>query len=76
MELLSEEMIAQVNQHVYRKFPEVKGARPTQKRAPSGPNIILTYRHKSATEDGQAIERVVRATVAPDGKVVKILTSR
>jgi hypothetical protein len=76
MGLLSEEVVRQINQQVYRKFPEIKGAQPTQKRAPSGPNVILTYRHELTTEDGQTIERVVRATVAPDGQVVKISTSR
>jgi hypothetical protein len=76
MELLSEEVARQVNQQVYRKFPDIKDAQPTLKRAPSGPNIILTYRREMATEDGQTIKRVVRATVAPDGQVIKISTSR
>ena len=76
MKLLSEGIITQVNQQVYIKFPEVEGVKPAQKRAPSGPNVILTYRRKSTTQDGMAIERVVRATVTPDGHVVKISTSR
>ena len=76
MELLSEKTITLVNRRVYAKFPEVKGVRPTQKRAPSGSNVILTYRYKLTTEDGHGIERVVRATVAPDGQVVKLSTSR
>ncbi len=76
MELLPKEIIAQVNQQIYRKFPQVQDAPPTLRRAPSGPNVILTYRHTSTTEDGQTIERMVRATVTPDGQVVKISTSR
>jgi hypothetical protein len=76
MELLSKKIIALVNRHVYAKFPEVKGVQPAQKRAPSGSNVILTYRYKLTTEDGYAIERVVRATVTPDGQVIKLSTSR
>ncbi len=76
MELLSEEIIAQINQQVYARFPNIHGARPTLKRAPSGTNIILTYRLKSVTEDGFSIEQIVRATVTPAGQLVKVSASR
>jgi hypothetical protein len=76
MGVLSEEVVTQINQHVYARFPEVEGIQPAQRRAPAGSNVILTYRQKSATEDGLAIERVVRATVTPKGQVIKISTSR
>jgi len=76
MELLAEQVLAQINQHVYARFPEIKDMQPVQKPAPAGPNVILTYRHKDTTEDGFSIERVVRATVTPEGEIVKMSTSR
>ncbi len=76
MELLSQPLLAQINQQIYARFPDMAGASPKQKRAPSGPNIILTYRCQRETPDGLRIERVVRATVTPDGEIVKISTSR
>ncbi len=76
MEWLTEDILAQVNQQVYNQFPQVRGVRPTQKRAPSGSHLLLTYRHCATTEDGYAIECIVRATVTPDGRVVKLVTRR
>ncbi len=75
MELLDKDTLAQVNQRVYQVFPELEGVHPAHKRAPAGPNVILTYRQQSAAEGGLVIERVVRVTVTPEGQVVKISTS-
>jgi hypothetical protein len=73
---LADEILERINRQVYARFPELDGARAEQKPAPSGPNVILTYRRKCTTEDGFRVERVVRATIAPDGQVVKMSTSR
>ena len=73
---LADDILERINRQVYTKFPELDGVRAEQKRAPSGPNVILTYRRKCTTEDGFRIERVVRATIAPDGQVVKMSSSR
>ncbi len=73
---LADDILERINRQVYTKFPELDGVRPEQRQAPSGPNVILTYRRKCTTEDGFRIERVVRATIAPDGQVVKMSSSR
>lgn len=76
MKLLAKEMIVRVNEQVYARFPQIEGARPALRRAPTGANVILTYCRQGCTADGFNFEQVVRVTVTPAGQIVKLSASR
>lgn len=65
---------------IYRRFPEVDGARPkVQAQAPAGSetvNYLLTFKGSGKTEDGRSISRIVRVVASERGKILKITTSR
>ncbi len=61
--------------HVARKFPHLKGTRPTVKTA--GGNRIFTFKKSvSVSPGGPKVSQVVRVTVDDKGKIVKVLASK
>lgn len=64
-----------INEKVYRKFPEVKGKRPTKRSQPND-NTLLIYKGSGKAPNGTIIDRIVRVTVSPNGKIIKMSTSR
>lgn len=61
--------------HVARKFPYLKGCRPKVKR--QGKSRIYTFKGSVETSPGgPKVNQVVRVTVDPDGKVLKVVASR
>lgn len=60
---------------VYRQFPEVRGVNPSVTNLP-GDKFQLIFHGKSKTADGKTIERTVRVAVNPQGKILKLSTSR
>lgn len=42
----------------------------------SGGNFLLIFKTSAATPDGHTIQRTVRVVTAPDGKMIKVTTSR
>lgn len=72
---MEEKALSQVCQSVYRKFPELKGARPSVKNQTTG-NFLLVFSGKAKTEDGLTISRTVRVTASESGKIIKMSTSR
>jgi hypothetical protein len=72
---MEEKAINQVCQSVYRKFPELQGARPSVKSQTTG-NFLLVFSSKGKTEDGKSITRTVRVTASESGKIIKLSTSR
>lgn len=65
----------QVCQSVYRKFPELKGVKPSVKDQATG-NVQLVFKGSAKTEDGHSLGRTVRVTATEAGKIVKLSTSR
>jgi len=65
---------------IYRRFPEVAGAKPriqTQKTAAeTDANYLLIFRGTSKTQDGKTMPRMVRVVVTERGKILKVTTSR
>ena len=60
---------------VYRRFPELKGAKPTVKRA--GPDTVYTFSKSVPVQPGgPSIRLVVRVTVDADGRIVKTVSSK
>jgi hypothetical protein len=61
--------------HVYRKFRDLKGAKPTVR--PAGPNKVFTFKRSVSTgQGGPSLNQIVRVTVNPAGKIVKVVASR
>lgn len=60
--------------HVYRKFPVLKGTRPKMKKA--GDNRIFTFEKTVRAEGGPALKQIVKVTVNPAGQILKVVASR
>ncbi len=61
--------------HVERKFADLRGVKPSMQRA--GPNRIYTFSGKSdSSGGGPSIRQVVRVTIDPEGKILKVVASR
>lgn len=70
---------SKVNRHVERKFPELKGARPSVKRQGSSsdqPNYLLVYKGKAELPGGKTMDRIVRVVADESGKIIRLSTSR
>lgn len=72
---MEDKALNQVCQSVYRKFPELKGARPSVKSQTTG-NFLLVFSGKAKTEDGMTLSRTIRVTASESGKIIKMSTSR
>ena len=72
---MEEKALSQVCQSVYRKFPELKGVKPSVKSQESG-NSQLVFKGSVKTEDGKNLARIVRVTASESGKIIKLSTSR
>ncbi|MBE0699718.1 MAG: hypothetical protein IH586_22560 [Anaerolineaceae bacterium] len=67
--------IASICEQVYRRFPEVAGKQP-RVQSQSGDQLLLIFHGSAKTADGRSIPRIIRVVVSPDGKIVKMTTSR
>jgi hypothetical protein len=67
--------LSSICSQVYQRFPEVDGCTPSQQSFP-GDNILLIFKGGSITEDQRKMNRTVRVVVSPQGKIVKMTTSR
>ena len=76
-----------IAEQVYRKFPDLKGARPeVQSRArpksaragasEAAENYLVTFKGQGQTTDRHTIIRLVRVTADARGNVIKMSTSR
>ena len=72
---MDEKAINQVCQSVYRKFPELRGVKPSVKSQTTG-NFLLVFSGSAKAEDGKTISRTVRVTASESGKIIKLSTSR
>ncbi|MCB0218037.1 MAG: hypothetical protein H6648_08625 [Caldilineae bacterium] len=61
--------------HVYRKFKAMEGVKPSVQAA--GPNRVFTFRRSDATSPGgPSISQIVRVTVDPEGRILRVVASR
>ena len=68
-------LLKAVCEQIYRRFPEVNGSAPkVQSRA--GGQWLVVFRGSGKTADGHSISPTIRAVVAPDGKILKVSTSK
>ena len=73
-------LVEKISKKVYAKFPEVKGKKPKIKTsktlAADQGNIVLTYNALSKGIGGRSIPRHVRVVATPQGRIIKMSTSR
>lgn len=60
--------------HVYRSFPDMKGARPRMSKR--GPHRVFTFQKTMRERGGPVLKQVVKVTVDDAGKVLKVVASR
>ena len=65
---------AAVCRQVYARFAALKGVRPSV--AAAGGNQVYTFKKQLPAAGGLSISQVVRVTVGPDGRVLKMVASR
>ena len=72
---MNPQVLSNVCKQVYRKFPEVSGALPKVQTRPEG-NMSLVFTGTVKAADGHLISRMVRVVASPDGKILRMTTSR
>ncbi len=76
--------LKEITLKVSRKFPEVAKTKPQVKKQPKPenakgrftPNTLLLYKTKMEGPRGRSFPRVVRVVVSPEGKILKMTTSK
>lgn len=65
-------------EQVYRKFPEVDGVRPKLQSVSKGTasQHVLIFTSHATTENGKSLTRIVRVVITPEGKILKMSTSK
>lgn len=73
-------LIDTISKRVYTQFPELRGSRPKIKQSKGltthQTNFVLTYNIISKDIRGNKIPRHVRVVTDPNGKILKMSTSR
>jgi hypothetical protein len=72
---MNPQILSSVCKQVYRKFPEVSGTQPKVQTRPEG-NLHLVFTGMAKAADGHLIPRTVRVVINPDGKILRMTTSR
>ncbi len=70
--------VRRVTAEVCRRFPEMKGCRPGVKRRRNGKGeqFELTYKGAVSLPGGRKMTRVVRVVATPEGRVMRMSTSK
>lgn len=72
---MNPQVLSNVCKQVYQKFPEVSGSLPKVQTRPEG-NLSLVFTSTAKAADGHLIPRMVRVVASPDGKILRMTTSR
>jgi len=78
------ELVEEISDKIYRKFPEVKGVEPKVRKQPVPkdapqpryPVYLITYTKNVRGPGGKKIPRWVRVAANTRGKIIKTTTSR
>jgi hypothetical protein len=72
--------VAKLTQQVERKFPEMRGVKPSVKRdragAASKDRYILTFKGNAQLPGGRTLKRIVRVVAEANGRIIRMSTSR
>jgi hypothetical protein len=69
------QLIDLVCKHVYQRFPDLKGSSPSVQPY-AGDKFLLIFAGSAKAADGRTIRKTVRVVAGPDGKIIKLTTSR
>lgn len=73
-------IIRTVSEHVYRKFPELAGVKPSFKWSPHAQgnpmSCTLTFQTTVQTANGKKMPRRVKVTADVEGKILKVTSSK
>lgn len=72
---MNRQVISSICSQVYRRFPQVAGASPQVQDRPND-QVLLIFRGTSKTADGRALSHTVRVVAGPDGKIIKMTSSK
>jgi hypothetical protein len=72
---MNQQILAQVCEQVYRRFPEVSGKRPSVQNRP-GSQFLLIFRGAARAADGRSITHTIRVVTSEAGKIIKMSSSR
>jgi hypothetical protein len=73
--------VQQVNQEIYRKYPEFTGVKPdvqsntAAKAAGQNGGYVLTYQVQVVAANDHPMTRRLRVSVSAQGKILKVSTS-
>jgi hypothetical protein len=78
------EIVEEISEKIYRKFPEVAGIKPKVRKQPvpkgepkpKTPTYLITFNKHVRGPGGKSIPRWVRVAVTPRGRIIKTTTSR
>ena len=68
-------IVEKISADIYRKFPEVSGARPSV-QSQAEDTYLLIFKGTATAADGKKIQRTVRVVATGNGKILKTTTSR
>lgn len=68
-------LIDRICREVYRKYPEVSGIKPRVRATAEGPTSLI-FEVRVQTADGHPMRRIVRASVSPEGRILKMSASK
>lgn len=82
---MNSKTIEGISRQIYRQFPAVSGGAPSVKAQP-GPKrtgaqetdstYLLTFKGRTASNDGPAFNRSVRVVATDAGRILKVTTSK
>lgn len=67
-------LVKKINQQVYKRFPELRGANPKIQKLDK--NILLIYQSRVRLPDDHLINRTIRVVADEQGEIVKMSTSK
>ncbi|MGD8457794.1 MAG: hypothetical protein PVF83_15535 [Anaerolineales bacterium] len=79
---MNQKIVEQISKTVYKQFPEVQGSKPRVMAQPQPKSLkteesyVLTYRAITEVQGGKRFPRQVRVVVNPNGKILRVSTSR
>lgn len=68
-------LVTAICNQVYRKFPEVAGAKPRIQSRPEDQTLLI-FQGSAQAADGRTLPRTVRVVADARGKILKMTTSR
>lgn len=72
---MDRQLLSNVCEQVYHRFPEVSGSRPKVQSRP-GDQFLLVFTGASKAADGRKINQTVRVVVSQSGKIIQMTASK